>query len=705
MRKQLLGLLVPLLTFVLIAAAADMTGKGVAAGAALQRLEVAHSQDGLRVEFKAKGTLAPRVSTLDSPARIVVDFPNTVMGTAQSRISVDSDGVKDVRAGMDGHVPPNTRVVIDLDLAGGALAGSSQHELVAGPDGSFVLNIHDTVVAHRQPAPAAKSVAASAAPKLVLASASVTSAPVVPAATTAVASTPAPAENAQKPADFAFVEPKYSIKDSKQDDKTVQPAAKAQEAAGRFADKTAAELVAMNTNAALGQAAGNGQGIQPAVNLAAEQKVQMEQKPAMNGAKYTGEPISVNLKDVDLKDFFRLIHEISGLNVVLDPMVHGNLTIVLDDVPWDQALDIVLKNNDLSRQLDGNVLRIATVDTLRKEAENRRAQIDAEALAVDKVSITRYLSYAHAKDVLIPVKKFLSQRGDVVADERTNSLIVSDIPAVLPQIDRIIQQMDRKTQEVEIEARVVAATRSFARDIGVQLGLGWGNGTTGVGGVQGVGTSPIVVGPQVFNPLYPVIGTPASGTQIPLFSNLGATGPTSGLELVNATNNMRIDLLLTMAESRGLLKILSRPRVVTQNNIQAVVKQGVKIPVVTTAQLGGPPTTTYVDAFLRLTVTPQITSEGTIFLNVDVENTLPDFGQNVGGNPTLITQQATTQVLVTDGGTVVIGGVIQTNNSLSISQVPLLGDIPYLGNLFKHRSIKTSDQELIFFITPRIIQT
>ena len=227
--------------------------------------------------------------------------------------------------------------------------------------------------------------------------------------------------------------------------------------------------------------------IQPAVNLAAEQKAQMEQKPAANGAKYTGEPISVNLKDVDLKDFFRLIHEISGLNVVLDPMVHGNLTIVLDDVPWDQALDIVLKNNDLSRQLDGNVLRIATVDTLRKEAENRRAQIDAEALAVDKVSITRFLSYAHAKDVLIPVKKFLSQRGDVVADERTNSLIVSDIPAVLPQIDRIIQQMDRKTQEVEIEARVVAATRSFARDIGVQLGLGWGNGTTGLGGVQGVG--------------------------------------------------------------------------------------------------------------------------------------------------------------------------------------------------------------------------
>ena len=696
MRKQLLGLLVPLLAFVLIAAAADMTSKGVAAGARLQRLEVAHSQDGLRIEFKAKGTLAPKVSTLASPARIVVDFPNTVMATAQSHISVDQDGVKDVRIGMDGQVPPSTHVVVDL--ADGNLADSRQHELVAGPDGSFVLKIHDATLAHRRPAPAAKSVAASVAPQLALASAPVTSAPT---RTTAVAPAPASPQNTEKPAaDFAFVEPKFSPKD----DKAAEPVAKAQEAASRFADKTAAELVATNSNAALGQAGGNKLTIQPAVNLAAEQKAQLEQKPAVNGAKYTGEPISVNLKDVDLKDFFRLIHEISGLNVVLDPMVHGTLTIVLDDVPWDQALDIVLKNNDLSRQLDGNVLRIATVDTLRHEAEGRRAQIDAEALAVDKVSITRFLSYAHAKDLLLPLKKFLSQRGDVVADERTNSIIVNDIPAVLPQIDRLIQQMDRKTQEVEIEARVVAATRSFARDIGVQLGMAWGNGVTSVGGAPNVGTSPIST--NITSPNYFTSASGPSGSSIPLFSNLGAVGPTSGLQLINATNNMRIDMILTAAESRGLLKVLSRPRIVTQNNIQAVVKQGVKIPIMTAPSLSAPATATYVDAFLRLTVTPQITSEGTIFLNVDVENTLPNFGQtDTLGNPELITQQATTQVLVTDGGTVVIGGVIQTNNSLNIAQVPLLGDIPFLGNLFKHRTVQTSNQELIFFITPRIIQT
>jgi type IV pilus assembly protein PilQ len=414
----------------------------------------------------------------------------------------------------------------------------------------------------------------------------------------------------------------------------------------------------------------------------------------------------VNLKDVDLKDFFRLIHEISGLNVVLDPNVHGTLTVVLDDVPWDQALDIVLKNNDLARELEGNVLRIATVETLKHEADARRAQIESEMLAVEKVSVTRFLSYAKAKDVIVTVKKFLSQRGDVVADDRTNAVIINDIPKTIPTIDRLLTQLDRKTQEVEIEARVVAATRQFARDIGTQLGFGWGNGHAAIGGNQQVGSSPTTVGG--LTPGYITVpGTSSGGTgsSIPLFSNLGSTSPSSGLSFITASNTVRIDAVLSLAESRGLLKVLSRPRVVTQNNIQALVKQGVRVPIVTQAQLGGPPTVTYVDAFLRLTVTPQITSENTIFLNVDVENTTPNFGQEVQGNPELITQQATTQVLVTDGGTVVIGGVIQTQNSINISQVPLLGNLPYLGNLFKHTKVDTSNQELIFFITPRIIQT
>jgi type IV pilus assembly protein PilQ len=508
---------------------------------------------------------------------------------------------------------------------------------------------------------------------------------------------------AASPSEFAFVEPSYQVK---RDEKpAAEPAARAQEAAARFSDKTAAELLPVSAHAT---PQSSSTGITPAVNLAAEQKAQAGQAPVVAGPHYTGEPISVNLKDVDLKDFFRLIHEISGLNVVLDPNVHGSLTVVLDDVPWDQALDIVLKNNELARELEGNVLRIATVDTLKHEADGRRAQIEAEALAVEKVSVTRFLSYAKAKDVMLTAKKFLSQRGDVVADERTNAVIINDIPKVIPIIDRLLTQLDRKTQEVEIEARVVAATRQFARDIGTQLGFGWGNGPTTVGGASSVGTSPAgVFGGQ--SPLYGIVGSSApTGTvlnQIPLFSNLASGSPTSGFSFQNTSSNIRIDAILTMAESRGLLKVLSRPRVVTQNNIQALVKQGVRVPIVTQAQLGGPPTVTYVDAFLRLTVTPQITSENTIFLNVDVENTTPNFSQEIQGNPELITQQATTQVLVTDGGTVVIGGVIQTQNSINISQVPLLGNIPILGNLFKHTQVNTSNQELIFFITPRIIQT
>lgn len=529
-----------------------------------------------------------------------------------------------------------------------------------------------------------------------------------------------------KPNDFVFVEPSYKAKDQAPAQPVkVEPPARAVEAAATMSTTTTAAMLpppsaSMQPQTEPAQApssapetskpAMNMVTPQPAVNLAAQQQQQMRQGAPSKQPHYSGEPISVNLKDVDLKDFFRLIHEISGLNVVLDPNVHGTLTIVLDDVPWDQALDIVLKNNQLDRQLEGNVLRIATIETLRKEADARRAQVEAEALAVDKVTVTRFLSYAHAKDVVSTAKKFLSQRGDVIADERTNGIIISDIPAVIPQIDRLLSQLDRKTQEVEIEARVVAATRTFARDIGTQLGFGYGNGTTAIGGNSQVGQSQdnvtYVTPPNYFTiPGFDATNNKPQSLSIPLFSNLALAQPTSGLSLVNVTGAYRLDTFLTMAESRGLLKILSRPRVVTQNNIQALVRQGVRVPIVTQAQLGGPPTVTYVDAFLRLTVVPQITAENTIFLNVDVENTTPDFGRQVQGNPTLITQQATTQVLVTDGGTVVIGGVIQTQNNVNVLQIPLLGSIPVLNNLFRHKTVSTSTQELIFFITPKIIQT
>ena len=715
--RKLLGIVLPLLMLLQLGIAADTqnTGSSATTHAALQQLNVVRGEDGISVEITARGPVSPKLSTMSSPARVVIDLPNTVMGTNQSSMAVDSDGVKGLRVGMNGQTPPTTRVVVDLDRA-------CKFELVPGSDNKVVVKLHTASTTAQAPAKASETVIAPKAsikPAVATPStaklmpAAAVTAPVVETRKSPSAPAPKPVETATstKPAtDYVFLEPSYKPKDeTKTESKpAVEPAERALEAAAKFADKPASELLPVHASASMQPQAAQAAsaGIQPAVNLAAEQKTQMAQTPATSGPKYTGEPISVNLKDVDLKDFFRLIHEINGLNVVLDPNVHGTLTIVLDDVPWDQALDIVLKNNDLARELEGNVLRIATVDTLKKEADARRAQQESEALAVEKVTVTRFLSYAHSKDVVPTIKKFLSQRGDVISDDRTNAVIISDIPNVIPSLDRLLTQLDRKTQEVEIEARVVAATRSFARDIGTQFGFGWGNGHSAVGGAGDVGQSPTNV--NGLTPGYITVGgssTSGAGPKIPLFSNLPVTSPTSGLTFINASNNVRIDAVLTLAESRGLLKILSRPRVVTQNNIQALVRQGVRVPIVTQAQLGGPPTVSYVDAFLRLTVVPQITSEGTIFLNVDVENTTPDFGRTVQGNPTLITQQATTQVLVTDGGTVVIGGVIQTNNSLNIQQVPLLGDIPVLGNLFKRRSVTTSNQELIFFITPRIIQT
>lgn len=651
---------------------------GAAKTATIEKLAMVRGRDGMELEIVSSAPVSPSATKLTAPDRLVLDIPNAKSLAPKKEIAVNAESIKGVRMARYQNEPPVTRIVVDL-------AENRDYELV--PRGNRLLVKFHAAAAQSAPSPVVATIAAAPAP---------------------AAETAAPKADAgpAKAAEFAVVTPELH---------SVAP----KESAAQVASNAASKFSGDKSDTVFNVGPGSSASLQPTnVNFQIQPQAAAA-APAGTSArpKYTGEPISVNLKDVDLKDFFRLIHEISGLNVVLDPNVHGTLTIVLDDVPWDQALDIVLKNNGLDRQLEGNVLRIATVETLRKEAEARRGQIEAQALAVDKVTVTRFLSYAHSKDVVATVKKFLSSRGDVVSDDRTNALIIDDIPNTIPKIDELLAKLDRKTPEVEIEARVVAATRNFAREIGTQLGFGWGNNATAVNGAPAAGNSPLTPGyvnppPYFTSPGVKASPPPAAGqvasttpASIPLFSNLAATAATSGATLFNIGRDYRLDLLLTMAESRGLIKILSRPRVVTQNNIQALVRQGVRVPITTQAQLGGPPTVTYVDAFLRLTVTPQITAESTIFLNVDVENTTPDFSHEIQGNPTLLTQQATTQVLVTDGGTVVIGGVIQTTNSVAIAQVPLLGNIPIFGELFKHRTVSTQTQELIFFITPRIIQT
>ncbi|HXO61384.1 MAG TPA: type IV pilus secretin PilQ, partial [Candidatus Acidoferrales bacterium] len=456
-----------------------------------------------------------------------------------------------------------------------------------------------------------------------------------------------------------------------------------------------------------------GQAAQQAVqqaNTAAGTMAQSTQVSPMAAppGKYTGEPISVNLKDVDLRDFFRLIHEISGLNVVLDPAVKGTLTIVLDEVPWDQALDIVLQNNGLDKQLNGNVLRIATRDTLKKEAETERDLEKAQAEAVAPVTVTRVLSYSKAATLKDTLKKFLSARGDILSDDRSNQLIIRDIPSVIPTIDNLIRQLDRKSQQVEIEARVVSASRSFAQDIGTELGFA-GSTTSGrslFSGTPAVGGSGVTSGAGI--PPSPVsIGTGSTSgngvtTGIPLVTSLSAGVPTSGLGFSHRSPNFAVDFFITAAEAKGVGKLLSKPKVITQNNEKAVIKQGTKIPIQTT--INNTISVQFIDAVLKLEVTPQITAEGTVFMDVLVENTQIDTGiPRVQGVPALDTQSAETKVTVADGGTVVIGGIIISSQRIDITQVPVVGSIPLIGNLFKRTNVSVTSQELLFFLTPRII--
>ena len=465
-----------------------------------------------------------------------------------------------------------------------------------------------------------------------------------------------------------------------------------------------------NTAAALnGLANGSGNGSASGQVTATPAVADPSQPPvvrpvaAVDAKRYSGEAISVNLKDVDLKDFFRLVHEISGLNVVLDPAVRGNVTIVLDEVPWDQALDIVLRNNGLSKELDGNVLRIATMDTMKREATDRGALAKAVSDSVAPVTVTRILSYAKASELVTPLKRFLSARGDVMAIDRSNTLVIRDIPDSMPQVDNLIRQLDRKSQQVEIQARVVQASRTFARDIGTQFGVAGVTTTPNSFNVLGGPMVPSMASPIVHFPAPPIVtsGTPGGTSgSIPLMSNFPAVAPTSGLMFSHASPNFTLDFVITAAEKKGVGKLLSSPQLVTQNNATAVVKQGTQVPIQTT--INNTISVQYVDAVLKLQVTPQITADGNVFMDVMVENTQIDSGiPLVNGIPALDTQSAQTKVLIGDGGTVVIGGVMVSQQQTNVFQVPLIGSIPLIGHLFKETSVNVSSQELLFFLTPR----
>jgi type IV pilus assembly protein PilQ len=409
--------------------------------------------------------------------------------------------------------------------------------------------------------------------------------------------------------------------------------------------------------------------------------------------QYTGEIISLDLVDYDIRNFFRLISEFSGLNVVLDPNVSGNVTLTLREVPWDQALDVVLKNNQLRGQLQGNVLRIATNATLQAEEQAQVALRNAQDLAVPLLTRTFVLNYTRAAEVSGLLTRLLSPRGTIIPEPRRNAVIVTDIPSSFGRLDEMVRFVDTPAQQVEIEARLLQANKSFSKDIGAQIGLILGqNGGNVLTGLPGA-ASPFQRDP-------PPRATTTGGAGLPLISNFPAAA-TSGLSfLIQPGGDILLDTIIGAAEARGTAKLLSRPRVMTQNNQAATIQQGTQIPVQT--NVNNTITVQFTNFALNLTVTPQITDAGTILLTVNITNSQPDFARAVNGVPSVATQSATTQVLVQDGGTAVIGGILLDTDSVNVRQVPGLGSLPVIGNLFKNTNTVKSTAELLFFITPRI---
>jgi type IV pilus assembly protein PilQ len=417
-----------------------------------------------------------------------------------------------------------------------------------------------------------------------------------------------------------------------------------------------------------------------------------EGKPA-----YTGEPISLNLKDVDLKDFFRLIHEISGLNILVDPNVTGSVTTVLDNVPWDQALEVVLKDNSLGKVLEGNVLRIAKLETLMAEDETAKKMAAARLDEAPLVTVFRPLNYAKAS-IIAPLllKKVgkedwaVSRRGSVLFDDRTNTLIIRDVASQIPIIQAVLAKLDTKTKQVAIEARIVLANSSFQRTLSAALvgALSNRSGSTIGAGQTGTGASITPSTPTASSPTFTIPQNATTG-----FGTVAIT---------NFSQRYLIDAAISAAEIRSQAKTISRPSIITQNNVEGMVQQGTQIP--TQTSINNTIAIQYVNATLQLTVTPQVTDDGHIFLKIAVQNASP--GTIVTGAAVSINiQQATTQVLVPDGGTVVFGGVTVTQRQNSSTGIPLLGNIPLLGHLFKSTNVQDTDQELLFFVSPRLLTT
>jgi type IV pilus assembly protein PilQ len=436
------------------------------------------------------------------------------------------------------------------------------------------------------------------------------------------------------------------------------------------------------------------------------------------GRKYSGQRISMDFKDADLTNVFRIIAEVSNLNIITADDVKGKVSLRLVNVPWDQALDIVLRSKSLGAAQEGNVLRIAPLSSLRKEEQDRfdaQKQIDqsrqealnraAEVKATQEaVFDTIPVSYSKASELLGMIKPLASKYGKLDSDDRTNVLVIRDLPQNIAEVKALVATLDTATPQVLIEARIVEVDTSFTRELGIQWGgtfRGGGNTQFGITGAQGSSGGSIAGGAvNATNtpPFSPAAPTPTFAINLPAAIGSGAGG---GIAFGILRDNLRLDLSLSALEASGKGKIISSPKIVTMDNKEAVIEQGTQIPYSTVSASGT--NTQFVDATLSLKVTPHITPDGRVSMKLEAKN---DSQGEVGatGQPAINKKKATTQVLIRDGETTVIGGILQISRSENRAGLPWLSKIPVLGYLFRKDTNSTRNRELLIFITPKILK-
>ncbi len=421
---------------------------------------------------------------------------------------------------------------------------------------------------------------------------------------------------------------------------------------------------------------------------------------------FQGRRISLDFKDADIHNILRLIAEVAKINIITSDDVKGKITITLRNVPWDQALDIILKTKKLGKVQHDNIIRIAPLEEITKEQEllQKAAEIKKviEPLRVRVISV----NFADAIDLEKQIKNLLSDRGTVAIDKRTNVLIVKDILENVVKAEGLVRSLDSETPQVLIEARVVEANTTFLREVGVQWGgnLGFSSATGNPTGLAFPSTIGVKGGADDSTTNTTTSGTANPGNfAINLPAAVGAgSGGALGLILGSANGAYQLNLRLSALENRGTVKIISAPKITTLDNQKAVIGQGTSIPISVTSAAGV--NTVFVDAKLQLEVTPHVTREGSIVMVIKITKNEPDFSRTgAQGDPTITKKEAETRVMVRDGDTTVIGGIFTRTTSDSFSGIPFLSRIPILGWFFRHTSHEDDRTELLIFITPRIV--